>query len=91
MLVVLAGAAVLGYALHRALLAMERKGWIYYRTKGTGSMGASAMFALSEALHPEARSAVVEKEEQDLRGARSAAAGDLDRPVDDGAARESPR
>lgn len=41
MLGVLARAAILNYALHRALLAMERRGWISYRTKGTGSMGDS--------------------------------------------------
>lgn len=61
---------------HRAMLAMERRGWVYYRTKGTGSMGASAMFSLQEIFHPEGRHTVVEAQEQNLRGARRQTPGD---------------
>lgn len=83
MLAVLAAVAAVAYGLHRALLAMERRGWVYYRTKGTGSMGASALFGLNEVFHPQAQSAVVERQERDLRGARSTAAGDPDDVAED--------
>lgn len=65
-----------GYLAHRGLLAMERRGWVYYRTKGTGSMGAAALFSLDEAFHPSSAQSVVEREEQQMRGARGDAAGD---------------
>lgn len=67
---------LIAYLGHRAMLAMERRGWVYYRTKGTGSMGASAMFSLNEVFHPEGRHTVVEQQEQNLRGARRQAPGD---------------
>jgi hypothetical protein len=70
---VLAG---LSLVAHRGLLALERRGWIYYRTKGSGSMGASAMFGLNEVFHPEARHTVIEQEESQQRGPRRAAPGD---------------
>jgi hypothetical protein len=82
-LLVVAAVAALAYLLHRGLLAMERRGWIYYRTKGAGSMGASAMFSLDEVFHPEGRHVVVEKQEQQLRGSRRQAPGDLPRPGDE--------
>lgn len=68
--------AIMGFVVHGALLAMERRGWVYYRTKGTGSMGASAMFGLNEAFHPQARHTVVEQEQSAQRGPRRAAPGD---------------
>jgi hypothetical protein len=64
------------YLAHRGLLAMERRGWVYYRTKGTGSMGAAAFFSVDQVFHPNAAEAVVEREEQQVRGARGEAAGD---------------
>jgi hypothetical protein len=78
-LLVLAATAVLA---HRGLLAMERRGWVYYRTKGTGSMGASALFGLDEVFHPQARHAVVEHEEAEQRGPRRPAPGDRPAPSD---------
>ncbi len=69
------------YLGHTAMLAMERRGWVYYRTRGTGSMGASAMFSLNEVFHPEGRHTVVEQQEQELRGSRRQAPGDP--PSDD--------
>lgn len=59
-----------GWLAHRGLCEMERRGWIYYRTKGNASMGASAMFSLNEVFHPSGEHAVVEQREQDLRGPR---------------------
>lgn len=71
-----AALAVGAYLAHLCLLALERRGWIYYRTRGTGSMGASAMFGLNEAFHPEARHTVMEQEQSAQRGPRRAAPGD---------------
>ncbi|MGB9375373.1 MAG: hypothetical protein WCA82_14580 [Jiangellales bacterium] len=68
--------AVMAFVAHRGLLAMERRGWVYYRAKGTGSMGASAMFGLNEAFHPEARHTVIEQAQSEQRGPRRAAPGD---------------
>lgn len=82
LLLLAAAVAALGYLLHRVMLAMERRGWVYYRTKGTGSMGASALFSLNEVFHPEGRHVVVEKQEQDLRGPRPEAPADPPRSDD---------
>lgn len=41
--------------LHGALLAMERKGWIYYRTRGRGGT-AAGLSALQEVFQPGAQS-----------------------------------
>ncbi len=79
MLVVLAvlGAVVaMTYLAHRGVLAMERRGWVYYRTKGTGSMGASAMFGLNEVFHPEAQQTVIEQDESERRGPRRSTPAD---------------
>lgn len=76
LVVVLVVVAVAAYLAHRGMLAMERRGWVYYRTKGTGSMGAAAFFSLDQVFHPNAAHAVVEREEQQVRGARGEAAGD---------------
>lgn len=65
-----------GWLANRALSAMERRGWIYYRSKGTGSMGASAMFSLNEVFHPSAEHVVVERDEAEQRGPRKASPGD---------------
>ena len=73
---VVAIVAAAAWAVHRGLLAMERRGWIYYRTRGTGSMGASAMFSFNEVFHPEASTAVVEREEEQRRGPRRDVPGD---------------
>jgi hypothetical protein len=67
LLLVLAAA---GWLAHRGLCEMERRGWIYYRTKGSASMGASALFSLNEVFHPSSEHVVVEQREQDLRGPR---------------------
>ena len=74
--VVLALVVAAAYLAHRGLLAMERRGWVYYRTKGTGSMGAAAFFSVDEVFHPNAAHTVVEREERQVRGARGEAAGD---------------
>lgn len=74
--VVLALVVAAAFLAHRGLLAMERRGWVYYRTKGTGSMGAAALFSVDEVFHPNAANAVIEREEQQMRGARDEAAGD---------------
>lgn len=73
---VLALVVAAAYLAHRGLMAMERRGWVYYRTKGTGSMGAAALFSLDEAFRPSSAQAVLEREEQQMRGARGDAAGD---------------
>ena len=75
-LAVLGAVAVLTYLAHRGLLAMERRGWVYYRSKGSGSMGASAMFGLNEVFHPGAQQTVIELDESERRGPRRAAPGD---------------
>jgi len=69
-------ATVMAVLAHRGLLALERRGWIYYRTKGSGSMGASAMFGLNEAFHPQGRHTAVEQQEGELRGPRRVAPSD---------------
>lgn len=81
-LIVLAilGAAAMAYGAHRLLLWMEHRGWVYYRSKGTGSMGASAMFSLNEVFQPAARTAVVEREEQQVRGLRRPSPDEPQRP-----------
>jgi hypothetical protein len=81
-LVVLALVVVVTFGIHRALTAMERRGWIYYRTKGTGSMGASALFGLNEMFHPDGHVATIERQQQDLRGARRQVPGDPRDPAD---------
>jgi hypothetical protein len=80
-LVVLVAVGLIAYLGHLSMLAMERRGWVYYRTKGTGSMGAAALFSLNEVFHPEGRHTVVEQQEQNLRGARRQAPGG--RPTDE--------
>lgn len=80
-MLVLLAVGLIAYLGHRAMLAMERRGWVYYKTRGTGSMGASAMFSLNEVFHPEGRHTVVEQQEQNLRGARRQAPGG--RPADE--------
>ena len=81
LVLVLVAIGLIAYLGHRAMLAMERRGWVYYRTRGTGSMGASALFSLNEVFHPEGRHTVVEQQEQNLRGARRQSPGD--RPSDE--------
>lgn len=80
--VVLAALAVLalGYLAHRGLTAMERRGWIYYRTRSRGAMGAAAMFGLTEVFQPAAHSATVEQQAADRRGPRRQAPGDPPTP-----------
>lgn len=69
-------AAVLAVGvLYRVLLAMERRGWIYYRTRGSASAGVT-LGVLDEVFHPSGRVSVVEREEQDQRGQRRAVPGD---------------
>lgn len=75
-LILVALVALVAFAVHRLLTAMERRGWIYYRTKGTGSMGASTLFSLNEVFHPGGHGTTVELQERDLRGARPPAPGD---------------
>lgn len=65
-----------GWLGHRVLSAMERRGWVYYRTQGSGSMGAAALFGLNEVLHPSAGHEVVERDEAEQRGERRATPGD---------------
>lgn len=61
--------------LHRALLAMERRGWIYYRHRGRASAGVG-LGVLDEVFHPSAQVTVVEEQESQQRGPRRAAPGD---------------
>ena len=81
LVLVLVAIGLIAYLGHWAMLAMERRGWVYYRTRGTGSMGASALFSLNEVFHPEGRHTVVEQQEQNLRGARRQSPDD--RPSDE--------
>jgi uncharacterized membrane protein len=62
--------------LHRAMLAMERRGWVYYRGQRRGAMGAAAMFALDEVVQPSRQEIVIEQAEQEIRGARREVPGD---------------
>lgn len=73
---VVAVAAALVLVVHRSMLTMERRGWVYYRTRRRGAMGAAAMFAVTDVLQPSARSAVLEQEAQQRRGPRRPAPGD---------------
>ena len=78
---VVVAALALGYLAHRALTAMERRGWIYYRTRSRGAMGAAAMFGLNEVFQPSAHTATLEQQADDRRGPRRQAPGDP--PADD--------
>ena len=82
MLVALVAVAVvaLGYLAHRALTVMERRGWIYYRTRSRGAMGAAALFGLNEVLHPSAHTATLEQQSDERRGPRSPSPGDRPDP-----------
>jgi hypothetical protein len=73
-----------GWLVHRGMSAMEQRGWVYYRTKGSGSMGASALFGLNEVFHPSAEHVVVERDEAEQRGARKAAPADPANPEAEG-------
>jgi hypothetical protein len=61
---------------HIAMLAMERRGWVYSRGRRRGAMGAAALFAVDEVVQPSAHIVVVERQEQEARGARREAPGD---------------
>jgi hypothetical protein len=74
LLVALAVLAV-GLLLHVAMLAMERRGWVYYRRRGRGSASAG-IGVVDEVFHPSAQVTVVQQQEQSLRGARRPAPGD---------------
>jgi hypothetical protein len=64
-----------GVALHRVLIAMERRGWVYYRHRGRSS-AAVGLGVLDEVFHPSAQIAVVQQQEQQLRGPRRPSLGD---------------
>lgn len=55
--------AVALVALHRLLLRLERKGWIYYRKMTPGSAIGGAMGVFQELAQPEIRH-VIEAEDQ---------------------------
>lgn len=44
---------VLGYAVHRLLLAAEDRGWIYYKTKGKGGAPSIAFLELAAIWKPD--------------------------------------
>jgi hypothetical protein len=70
-----AGMVVVGFLLHRLLLWMEVRGWIYYRSRGQASAGV-VLGALDEVLHPSAQTTVVEREAEERRGPRLASPAD---------------
>jgi hypothetical protein len=72
LVLLVAGAVLLA---HRGLLAMERRGWVYYRHRGRASAGAG-LGALDEVFHPSAQLTVVEEREAEQRGPRGAVPGD---------------
>jgi hypothetical protein len=74
-----AAAVVVGYLLHRAMLWMEARGWVYYRSRGHASAGV-VLGALDEVLRPSAQVTVVEQEAEERRGPRRPAAGDRKAP-----------
>jgi hypothetical protein len=73
-LIALAVLAV-GLLLHAAMLAMERRGWVYYRRRGRGS-AAAGLGVVDEVFHPSAQITVVQQHEQQLRGPRRPSPGD---------------
>jgi hypothetical protein len=69
-----------GYALHRSLLWMERRRWIYYRNRPPGA-GASALQEVSAIWEPEKHHYT---EERSSAAARGDEAESDDEPYDDG-------
>ena len=55
------------YALHRLALWMERKGWIYYRTRGDGSAAGNALMEIQSIFEPASRHGVEVRKRQEHR------------------------
>lgn len=73
LILALVGIAIVGYALHRAALFADRRGWVYYRTKPR--FKGSSLGLLEEIYHP-ATSHVIEEEQSRRGGADHDESGD---------------
>lgn len=63
-------AAAAALAIDRMLLAMEARGWIYYRTRSARRGAAAVMLPFDEVFHPSSHVVVAERRSSEVRAVR---------------------